>query len=75
MGNEYEEWQELCREHEAAKEEFYDAFSPVTEKFTAIARGESIANPSDHELDALDKAWNRWDSIKRKMREFIEKHR
>ena len=63
------EWNELCKEHDAARDAVYEALGPVNQKFSATG------NPSDQELKELDEAWKGWENVKQKMQEFIKKHR
>lgn len=72
MATPEEKWQELCDEHEAARDAVFKAMAPVIRKQGAIARNESRSNPSEDELDALSGARNRWNEIKRRMDQFIE---
>jgi len=68
-----EEWQDLCDEHEAARNAVFKTMAPVIRKQGAVARNESRDNPSDEELDAMFRANEQWGDVKRRMDEFIEK--
>ena len=68
------EWQKLCDEHDAARDEYFKAFAAVNQKFVAIAKGTSRTNPTMKELDAFDAAWDKWEGVKRRMHEFVKKN-
>ncbi|MFC1693258.1 hypothetical protein ACFL1R_07120 [Candidatus Latescibacterota bacterium] len=74
MADIYDEWQKLCEEHEAARKAYFEAFSVVNVKFVEVARGRSSINPTINEIDALDVAWNAWESVKQRMSEFVRTH-
>jgi len=66
------EWQKLCEEHEAAKNAYFQAFSAVNQKFAAIARRTSKANPSEGELSEFETTWNTWEDVKQRMNDFVK---
>jgi hypothetical protein len=68
------EWQSLCKEFEAARKAFFRAFTPVNQKFTAIFQGTSRTNPSEEDLSEMEAAWERWQSVRRRMVEFVKVH-
>ncbi len=72
MTNLHEEWQKLCEEHETARDAYFEAFKPVNQKFSQIARGASGPNPSNDELDEFNATWDAWQDVKRRMDEFIK---
>jgi len=67
-------WQKLCVQHQAARDAYFKAFSPVNRKFLKIGGGESRDNPTESELSKLDSAWKKWEDIKRRMRVFAKKY-
>lgn len=67
----YERWQELCAEHDAARDAYLDAWAAVNGKFGAIAKGTSHTNPTDEDLSAFDGAWKKWEDVKRRMDAFV----
>jgi hypothetical protein len=74
MKDVYTEWQQLCKEFEAAREAFFRAFVPVNQKFTAIFQGTSRTNPSEEEQLEMDGAWERWQAVMGRMDEFVKVH-
>jgi len=74
MAEIYVEWQKLCEEHDTARDAYFDAFAAVNQKFAAIAKGSSRANPTERELDEFESAWKRWEAVKRRMDEFVKKN-
>ena len=74
MATPEQQWQKLCAEHDAARDAVFNTMAPVIRKQGAIARNESRTNPTDDELNTMFDAKRRWDDIKRRMDEFIEKH-
>ncbi|MFV1996788.1 MAG: hypothetical protein ACC641_02130 [Acidiferrobacterales bacterium] len=75
MTDDYNEWHELCRDYNSARDAVYEALGPVNQKFSAIGEGTGHTNPSDEELDKLDEAWSSWEDAKNNMKEFIKKRR
>jgi hypothetical protein len=47
----YEEWQNLCDEHDAARDAYSDAFKVVNSKFSSVAKGASKINSTEKELE------------------------
>jgi hypothetical protein len=66
-------WHRLLREHEAAGAAYADAFTHVSHAFAAVARGAREA-PAINHFDASDAAWERWQAVRREMREFVRRH-
>ena len=75
MSNVYEEWQKLCEEHEAARMALNAALAPVSQKFSANSKGSTNVNISGSEIDRLDPAWEDWEDIKKRMKDFVNTHR
>lgn len=75
MSNVYEEWQKLCEEHEAARMALNAALAPVSQKFSANSKGAPNVNISGSEIDRLDRAWEDWEDIKKRMKDFVNTHR
>ena len=58
-------WQELCKEHKAASDAYFQTFSIINSKF---ALGQ---NPTADELSKSDAAWDAFNDVKRRMDEFL----
>jgi hypothetical protein len=67
-------WQRLCDRHEAARDAYYSATSPVMATLGAIYRGESDQNPPLDQLDQADRAWKAWRDVIDEMHAFAKKH-
>ena len=72
MPDVYAKWQQLCKEHDDARDEYFLSFIPVNKKFSQIFQGISNTNPSDEELSKFEAAWDKWQDVKRRMDEFIK---
>ena len=70
MSNNYDEWQKLCEEYEAAREAHFKAYNVVKGKFVEIANGSSLNNPTKDEFDKLETTWSTWEKIKQRMSDF-----
>jgi hypothetical protein len=68
------EWQQLCKEREAAKNVEDQLFGPIHQKFRQIFQGTSHTNPSDDELSKLEIAREVLQDVLRRMDEFIKEH-
>ena len=68
----YFEWQKLCDEHEAAKNAYSQAFSAVNQKFAAIARQNSRANPIGGEISEFEATWDTLEDVKQRMKRFVK---
>ena len=68
----YEEWQSLCDERVSACDAFLKAFDVVSQKFMAVAQGESNTNPSDTELSEFEKTWQALEDIKKRIDEKLK---
>jgi len=68
------EWEQLCKEHDAARDAYFLACGPVNQKFRQIFQGTSHTNPSDDELSQLEAAEEAWEDVKRRMKKFIKAH-
>ena len=71
--NTYEQWQELCKKFEEAREEHSKAFAIVNSAFAQVAKGGN-KNPSSQELDDMDKSWNHLEAVKKEMDDFVKKN-
>jgi hypothetical protein len=69
----YQQWRELCKKFEAAREEHFKAFAIVSGAFAQIAKGVS-KNPSTQELDNMEKSWSYLEGAKKEMDEFLKKN-
>jgi hypothetical protein len=70
----YTAWQQLCKEYESAREDYFKAFAQVNSKLTAIYQGSSRTNPSEKELSEMDSTCKKWESIQLRMKDFIKVH-
>ena len=70
----YAEWQNLCEEHEAARDAYFQAFAIVKQKFAAIGRGTSGRNPTEDELSEFERTWQAWDNVKKRMDTFVKQY-
>ena len=68
------EWQKLCEEHGAARDAYFKAFATVNQKFAAIGQRKSSANPTDGELAEFERTWDMWESVKRRMSDFVKEN-
>jgi hypothetical protein len=68
------QWQTLCEEHEAARDAYFRAFAAVNQKFSAIGKGRSNANPTNAELAEFEKTRHAWQDLLRRMGEFVKRH-
>lgn len=74
MSDLYIKWQQLCKEYEAAQNAYFLSFAPVHQKFSQIFQGTSHTNPTDDELSKLEIAWETWQDVMRRMKEFTKEH-
>ncbi|TMH75494.1 MAG: hypothetical protein E6H52_09575 [Betaproteobacteria bacterium] len=68
------QWQTLCEEHEAARDAYLRAFAAVNEKFSALGKGTSNANPTNAELTEFDKTRHAWQDVIRRVGEFVKRY-
>ncbi|MEW6616700.1 MAG: hypothetical protein AB1401_14700 [Thermodesulfobacteriota bacterium] len=64
-----QEWQELCKEFDIARDELLRTYHVVTQKFTSMKD-----NPTKEEARAFNIASSKLDDIDRRMREFVERN-
>lgn len=69
MININQEWQELCKELDIAKDEHLKAYHIVNQKFMSMKD-----NPTIEEARAFNIASSKLDDIDRRMREFVERN-
>lgn len=67
------EWQRLIEEHDAARAAYNDGFAAVNRRFVAVAQG-SRQNPTVGQLDTIERAWERWQDVQRRIKQFVKKH-
>ena len=65
------EWAELCREHNAAKEEHDKVFSGVVAAFSAKIDGKVPSGPGLEELEYEERARKQLEEIRERMRTFV----
>ncbi|MGB7912030.1 MAG: hypothetical protein WCF59_07370 [Desulfobaccales bacterium] len=70
----YSEWQQLCKEFEAARDAHFLLFAVVNQKFAAIFQGKSRLNPSEKEMSDSEAAWERLQTVLQRMDEFVKVH-
>lgn len=68
------EWQILCEQHEAAKHAYIQSFATVNQRFSAIGRGVSTANPDEQMFSEFDATWLAWENVKQRMDAFVKAH-
>jgi len=66
----FEQWDALCKEFEAARDAHNVAQSAVTSAFSRVAKGTG-GNPSDEDLEAAERAWEKLGDVKKRMDEFV----
>ena len=64
------QWQKLFEEHEAERDAYLRAFSPVSQKFAAM--GTSSVNPTDAERREFEKTRHAWQDVLRRVGEFVK---
>ena len=67
-------WQELCKEHDAARDAYFQAYAAVNHKFSAIGQRASATNPTDDELSEFEKTWQTWEDVKMRMDAFVKRY-
>lgn len=68
-----EEWQALCDRGDMAQSEVMEAMGIVMHRFGSAASGYPV-NPSEEDLDRLERARVAWDALRAEMREFMRRH-
>jgi len=68
------QWQKLFDEHEAARDAYFRALAPVSQKFAAIEKGTSSVNPTDAERSEFERARHAWQDVLRRVGEFVKEH-
>lgn len=64
-------WEELCREFEAARDAHNVAYAAVTRGFARVAKGTG-GNPTEQELDAYEVTSKQLEQMKRRMDDFVK---
>lgn len=72
QNNVYTEWQKLCDEQEVARDTYFQAFTTVNKKFSAIGQGTSSDNPSEDDLSKFEETWQTWEDVKKRMDQFVK---
>jgi hypothetical protein len=67
------QWQKLMEEHDAARDAYSKAFSSVNRVFARTAQGGS-QNPTIAQLESSEKAWQRWQDVQRRIKEFVSQY-
>lgn len=68
-----EEWESLCGRFDVVQQELTEAMGIVRHRFGSAASGYPV-NPSEEELDRLERARVAWDALSAEMREFMRRH-
>jgi hypothetical protein len=74
MDDVYNEWEQLCKEFETARDAHFRALVAVNQKFSAIFQGTSIINPSEEEMAKSEAAWEKMQSVIQRMDQFVKVH-
>ena len=69
-----DEWEQLCYEHNSARDTYHRAFSTVYTAFRSLYENKTSKGPSRSDINKMEAAWDSWQAIQRKMREFCKKY-
>lgn len=68
----YEQWQDLCKEFEIARETHFQAFTVVNKAFASVSTSGVTENPTIQQLEIMENSWNKLENIKLKMDDFCK---
>ncbi len=69
-----DEWEQLCYEHDNARDTYHRAFSTVNTVFRSVYEKKISKGPSLSDIKKMEAAWDSWQTIQGKMREFCKKY-
>ena len=68
------QWQELCEEHDAAKDAYFRTFATVKRRFEAIGTATPTAGPTGAGLSEFEETRHAWQDVIRRIGEFVKTH-